>query len=198
MNKSEPVQISQLLNDWGNGDKGALDKLMPLVYKELRGLARHYMRQERAGHTLQTTALVNEAYLRLVDQRSVHWKGRGHFFAISALLMRRILLDRAKARRVVKRGADPRKVSLDEAAAVSGGSDEQIIALDEALSELEAIDPRKSKIVELRFFGGLNIDETAEVLGISTPTVGREWSLAKAWLYRAMRKGDEASKGNQE
>jgi RNA polymerase sigma factor (TIGR02999 family) len=198
MNKSEPVQISQLLNDWGNGDKEALDKLMPLVYKELRGLARHYMRQERAGHTLQTTALVNEAYLRLVDQRRVDWKGRGHFFAISALLMRRILLDRAKARRVVKRGADPRKVSLDEAAAVSGGSGEQIIALDEALSELEAIDPRKSKIVELRFFGGLNIEETAEVLGISTPTVVREWSLAKAWLYRAMRKGDEPCKGNQE
>ena len=188
MKGSRPAQITQLLNDWSNGDKAALDKLMPLVYDELRRLARYYMRRERAGNTLQTTALVNEAYLRLVDQRNVHWKCRGHFFALSAQLMRRILVDRARARRVAKRGADPRKVSLDEAAAVSAGRAEEFIALDEALSELEAVDLRKSKIVELRFFGGLNVEETAQALGISVPTVVREWSLAKAWLYRAMSK----------
>ena len=177
-------QVTQLLVDWGNGDKAALDKLIPLVYDELRRLARYYMRRERAGHTLQTTALVNEAYMRLVDQRAVRWQNRAHFFAIAAQFMRRILVDRARKRHNSKRGGDVRKVSLDQAAVVSQERAADLIALDDALTNLEAIDQRKSKVVELRFFGGLNIEETAEVMAISPATVQREWSMAKAWLYR--------------
>lgn len=184
MNAYGPEQVTQLLIDWGNGDKEALDKLMPLVYDELRRLARHYMRRERAGHTLQTTALVNEAYMRLVDQRNVHWQSRAHFFAIAAQLMRRILIDQARKRTNSKRGGDVRKVSLDEAAVVSQARAADLIALNDALTDLEAMDQRKSKVVELRFFGGLNIEETAEVMSISPATVQREWNLAKAWLYR--------------
>jgi RNA polymerase sigma factor (TIGR02999 family) len=186
MRGSQQAQITQLLVDWSSGDKAALDKLMPLVYDELRRLARFHMRRERAGHTLQTTALVNEAYMRLVDQRNVHWKCRGHFFAVAAQLMRRILIDHARGRRVAKRGGQAPRVSLDEAATVAGDRGAELIALDEALKGLESLDERKGKIVELRFFGGLNVEETAEALGISTATVVREWSLAKAWLYRAM------------
>jgi len=177
-------QVTQLLIDWSNGDKAAVDKLIPLVYDELRRLARYYMRRERAGATLQTTALVNEAYMRLVDQKNVQWQNRAHFFAISAQLMRRILIDRARKRYNSKRGGDVRKVSLDQAAIVSTGRSSDLVALDEALTDLEAIDQRKSKVVELRFFGGLNIEETAEVMSISPATVQREWSMAKAWLYR--------------
>jgi RNA polymerase sigma factor (TIGR02999 family) len=184
MSAFTPEQVTQMLVDWGNGDKTALDRLMPLVYDELRRLARHYMRRERAGHTLQTTALVNEAYMRLVDQRDVRWQNRAHFFAIAAQLMRRILVDQARKRHNTKRGGDLRKVSLDEAALVAEERGADVIALDEALKELEAIDERKSKVVELRFFGGLNIEETAEVMAISPATVQREWSMAKAWLYR--------------
>ena len=179
-----PDQLTQLLIAWGNGDKAALDSLMPIVYDELRRLARHHLRRERAGHTLQTTALVNQAYLRLVDQRKVQWQNRAHFFALSAQLMRRILLDHARRRHQAKRGGDAVRVSLDESAIVTGERDAQLIALDDALRRLEEVDERKSKVVELRFFGGLNIDETAEAMRISPATVRREWSMAKAWLYR--------------
>ena len=184
MNAFTTEQVTQLLIDWSNGDKAAVDKLIPLVYDELRRLARYYMRRERAGATLQTTALVNEAYMRLVDQKNVQWQNRAHFFAIAAQLMRRILIDRARKRYNSKRGGDVRKVSLDQAAIVSTGRSGDLVALDEALTDLEAIDQRKSKVVELRFFGGLNIEETAEVMSISPATVQREWSMAKAWLYR--------------
>jgi RNA polymerase sigma factor (TIGR02999 family) len=184
MNTFTPEQVTQLLVDWGNGDRTALDRLIPLVYDELRRLARYYMRRERNGVTLQTTALVNEAYMRLVDQRDVRWQNRAHFFAIAAQLMRRILVDQARKRTNRKRGGDVRKVSLDEAAMVSQTRAADLIALDEALVALEAMDERKSKVVELRFFGGLNIEETAEVMAISPATVQREWSMAKAWLYR--------------
>ena len=184
MNAFTTEQVTQLLIDWSNGDKAAVDKLIPLVYDELRRLARYYMRRERAGATLQTTALVNEAYMRLVDQKNVQWQNRAHFFAIAAQLMRRILIDRARKRYNSKRGGDVRKVSLDQASIVSTGRGSDLVALDEALTDLEAIDQRKSKVVELRFFGGLNIEETAEVMSISPATVQREWSMAKAWLYR--------------
>ena len=177
-------QVTQLLIDWSNGDKAALDRLIPLVYDERRRLARHYMRRERAGNTLQTTALVNEAYLRLIDQRNVRWQNRAHFFAIAAQLMRRILVDRARKRYNSKRGGGVRKVSLDEPAVVSRERGADLIEPNDALEGLEAIDQRKSKVVELRFFGGLNIEETAEVMAISPATVQREWSMAKAWLYR--------------
>jgi len=186
MNTFTPEQVTQLLVDWGNGDRAALDRLIPLVYDELRRLARYYMRRERAGVTLQTTALVNEAYMRLADQRDVRWQNRAHFFAIAAQLMRRILVDQARKRTNSKRGGDVRKVSLDEAAVMSQARAADLIALDEALSGLEAIDQRKSKVVELRFFGGLNIEETAAVMAISPATVQREWSMAKAWLYREL------------
>lgn len=186
MSTLTPEQVTQLLVDWSNGDKAALNKLMPLVYDELRRLARYYMRREREGHTLQTTALVNEAYLRLIDQRAVRWQNRAHFFAIAAQLMRRILVDRARKRHNSKRGGDVGKVSLDQAVVASQARGADLIALDDALTNLEAIDQRKSKVVELRFFGGLNIEETAEVMSISPATVQREWSLAKAWLYREL------------
>jgi len=194
MNAFTTEQVTQLLIDWGNGDKAAVDKLMPLVYDELRRLARYYMRRERAGATLQTTALVNEAYLRLVDQKKVQWQNRAHFFAIAAQLMRRILIDRARKRYNSKRGGDVRKVSLDQAAIVSTGRSSDLVALDEALTDLEAIDQRKSKVVELRFFGGLNIEETAEVMSISPATVQREWSMAKAWLYREISQSQTGDK----
>ncbi|HEY6120779.1 MAG TPA: sigma-70 family RNA polymerase sigma factor [Pyrinomonadaceae bacterium] len=178
--------VTQLLIAWSDGNQAALDKLMPLVYEELRRLAHNYMRRENPGHTLQTTALVNEAYFRLVDQKRVHWRNRSHFFAISAQLMRRILVDHARSHQYVKRGGGAHKVSLDEVAVVAQGQAAQLIALDDALVELAAIDERKSNIVELRFFGGLNVEETAEALKISPRTVMREWSMAKAWLYRTI------------
>ena len=160
------------------GQSGAR-QVNALVYDELRRLARYYMRRERAGATLQTTALVNEAYLRLIDQKNVHWQNRAHFFGIAAQLMRRILIDRARKRLNSKRGGDVRKVSLDQAEFVARGRNTDLVALDDALTDLEAIDQRKSKVVELRFFGGLNIEETAEVMAISPATVQREWSMAK-------------------
>ena len=185
--KPSPSEVTRLLRDWSNGDRAALDQLVPLVYDELRRLAHHYMRQERAGHTLQTTALVNEAYVRLIDQNSVHWQGRAHFFAIAAKMMRRILVDYARSRRYAKRGGEARQVSFDESAIVSPEKGAEMVAVDEALTDLGTRDARKSKIVELRFFGGLNIEETAEVMGISPTTVQREWRSAKAWLYQAIR-----------
>jgi RNA polymerase sigma factor (TIGR02999 family) len=179
-------ELTQLLVEWGNGNQAALDKLIPLVHEELRRMAHHYMRRERPGHTLQTSALVDEAYLRLIDQKNVHWKNRAHFFAISAQLMRRILVDHARRHHYAKRGGGARKVSLDGVMIVSSERGADLIALDDALASLADIDPRKSEIVEMRFFGGLSVEETAQALKLSPRTVMREWGLAKAWLYRTL------------
>ena len=179
-------ELIQLLLDSSAGDDAALDRLMTVVYPELRRLAHHYMRHERGGHTLQTTTLVNEAYLRLVDYKKMRWQNRAHFFAVAAQVMRRILIDHARSRNFAKRGGGAGNVSLDEAAIVSEERSAELIAVDDALMELEAWDARKSKIVELRFFGGLSIEETAEVMKISPTTVQREWRSAKAWLYNAI------------
>jgi RNA polymerase sigma factor (TIGR02999 family) len=187
-------EVTQLLVAWSNGNKAALDQLMPLVYRELHRLARRHLGRENAGHTLQTTALVNEAYLRMVGQKESQWQNRAHFFAIAAQMMRRILVDYARSRRYAKRGGGAPKVSFDEIMAVSEGRAEDVVALDEALTTLGKLDQRKSKMVELRFFGGLSIEETAEVLGVSPGTIRRDWTLAKAWLQREIRKDakDEA------
>jgi RNA polymerase sigma factor (TIGR02999 family) len=179
-----PKDVTQLLIKWSDGDPAALDNLIPLVYDDLRRLAHHYLRAERAGHTLQTTALAHEAYFRLAGQKRVDWQNRGHFFAVCAKIMRRILVDYARGRGSAKREGEAKKTSLDEAAEVGQRRPPDIVAVDEALKELEAIDPRKSEVVELRFFGGLTIEETAEILKVSHATVEREWSMARAWLYR--------------
>lgn len=186
-----PHEITQLLRAWSDGDRDALEKLSPLVYKELHRLAKHYMAGERSGHTLQTTALVNEAYLRLIDWKNVHWQNRAHFFAVSAQLMRRILVDFARSHRQAKRGGDTRQVSLDEALVVSYDRSADLVALDDALNALAEIDPRKSQIVELRFFGGLSVDETAEVLSVSPRTVLQDWAMAKVWLLREISKNSD-------
>lgn len=179
-------EVTQLLQAWGEGDQAALDRLMPLVYQELRRIAKHHMARERPGHTLQTTALVNEVYLRLVDERKVSWQDRAHFFAICARTMRRILVDFARSRLYQKRGGGEERVSLDESLIVVGGPGHHLLALDDALTHLAAHDPRKSQVVELRFFGGLSVEETAEALKISPETVMRDWKMAKAWLYREL------------
>jgi RNA polymerase sigma factor (TIGR02999 family) len=181
--------VTQLLVAWSNGDKAALDRLMPLVYTELRRLAHHYMSRERPGHTLQTTALVNEAYMRLVDQENIRWENRAHFFGIAARLMREILVDHARSRQAAKRGGGQYRLSLSEVDRIASRPDVNLIALDEALGRLEAVDPQKSRIVELRYFGGLGIEETAKVIGISPATVKRDWSMARAWLRSEI--GDE-------
>ncbi len=181
----EPQQnVTELLLSWSNGNKEALDKILPIVYEELRKQASRYLRRERAGHTLQTTALIHEAYIRLVDQRNVRWQNRAHFFGISAQMMRRILVDHARAKGRAKRGGSEIRVSLDGANLIAKGTELDIVALDEALERLEQIDLQQSKIVELRFFSGLTVEETAEVLKISPATVKRDWSMAKAWLHR--------------
>ena len=189
MTRPAPEEVSQLLHDWSNGDQAALAKVMPVVYQELHRMAHHYMRRERAGHTLQTTALVNEAYLRLADYKKMRWQSRAHFFAVAAQVMRRILVEQARSKKVAKRGGGAQQISLDETALVSAGRSAEVIAVDEALTDLESWDPRKGRIVELRFFGGLSIEETAEVLKISPTTVQREWRSAKAWLHRAIGEG---------
>src|SRR6202142_3623488 len=181
-------EVSGLLRAWGDGDRAALDRLTPIVYDELRRLARHYMKGERPGHSLQTTALVNEAYMRLVDYKNMQWQNRAHFFAVSAQLMRRILVDHAR-RRNLKRGGDMLHVSLDETAMVGSGKDADLVALDDAMNLLGRLDPRKVQVVEMRFFGGLSVEETAEVLKVSPVTVMRDWSTAKAWLYRELTGG---------
>jgi RNA polymerase sigma-70 factor, ECF subfamily len=181
-----PPNITQLLQDWSGGDHEAVDLLLPLIYDELRRAARRHMRREGAGHTLQTTALVNEAYLRLVDRKNVRWENRAHFFALAAQVMRHILVDHARRRRYQKRGGEARRVSLEEAAAVSREPGAEMIALDDALKLLAELDPRRSRVVELRFFGGLDLKETAAVLGVSPATALRDWNLAKAWLYRQL------------
>ena len=175
--------ITELLVDWGKGDQAALEKLMPLVYDELRRLASNYLRRERATHTLQPTALVNEAYLKLVDQRSAKWQNRAHFFGISAQLMRRILVDHARQHQAVKRGgSNQQRLSITSAERVAKQPEVDLLALNEALDELTHMDPQQARIVELKFFGGLSIDETAEVLRISHATVERDWKMARAWL----------------
>jgi RNA polymerase sigma factor (TIGR02999 family) len=188
MTTPAPQEVTQLLIAWGSGDQDALEKLIPLVYDDLRRLARNYMHREPAGHTLQTTALIHEAYLRLIEQKDVKWQNRAHFFAISAQLMRRILVSMARARQAHKRGGEARQVSLDEALVISEERAEEWVALDEALDALAALDPRRSRVVELRYFGGLSVEETAEVLKISPDTVMREWKRAKAWLYSELSK----------
>lgn len=183
-------EITQLLVAWGKGDQEALEQLMPLVYAELHRLAHRHIRKERPGHTLQTSALLNEAFLRLVDQRNVSWKSRAHFFAIAAQMMRRILVDYARSRRYLKRGGDAQQVSFDEELMVSRQLSADILGVHDALSELATIDERKAKVVELKFFGGLTNEETAEVLEVSPGTVMRDWTLSKAWLRLAMNKSD--------
>ena len=178
--------ITALLVGYGRGDKEALDKLMPIVYDELRRQAARYLRREQAGHTLQTTALIHEAYVRLVDQRNVQWQNRAHFFGIAAKMMRRILVDHARTKKRAKRGGSDVKVSLADATIPVKGQDLDVVALDEALNRLAEIDEQQSRVVELRFFSGLTVEETAEVMGISPATVKRDWSMAKAWLHREM------------
>jgi RNA polymerase sigma factor (TIGR02999 family) len=179
--------VTELLIQWRKGDQQALNQLMPLVYDELRKLASRYLRRERPGHTLQTTALVHEAYLKLVDQRDANWENRLQFFAVAARLMRRILVDYARRRCASKRGGDVYKLSLDEALVPSEEKDGELLALDEALDRLAAIDSQQSRVVELRVFAGLTLEETAEALNISPRTVRREWTMAKAWLHRQIR-----------
>ena len=179
-------QVTGLLLAWGQGDEAALEQLVPLVHGELRRLARRHMGHERQGHTLQATALVNEAYLRLIDVQEVHWQNRAHFFAMSARLMRRILVDFARSRHYQKRGGGAQQVSLDEALVVCKERGQDLVALDDALQALAAIDPRKSQVVEMRFFGGLSVEESAEALHISPETVMRDWKLAKVWLAREL------------
>lgn len=187
-----PQNVTQLLVEGSKGNKEALDQLLPIVYDELRRQAARYLRQELPGHTLQTTALIHEAYIRLIDQRNVQWQNRAQFFGIAAQLMRRILVDHARTKKRVKRGGSNLRVSLNEALAVTKGSEVDLIALDQALDKLAEIDPQQSRVVELRFFSGLSVAETAEVLDISPATVKRDWSVAKAWLYREIS-GDEQS-----
>jgi RNA polymerase sigma factor (TIGR02999 family) len=188
-----PQQITELLIDWNNGSPEALEKLMPLVEVELRRMAANYMRRENPGHTLQTSALVNEAYLKLIDQREVRWQNRAHFFALASQLMRRILLDHARSQRRAKRGGDAVHVNLDDVAVITPEKSEDLVALDEALLRLTEFDPNKSKIVELRFFGGLSVNEVAEVMGIAPVTVMLHWRLAKAWLQREVRRGENST-----
>lgn len=183
---SPPHEITQLLAEWSDGNQAALDELYPLVYSELRRLAHGYLRRERKGHTLQTTALINEAYLRLVDQKHVQWANRSHFFGISAQIMRRILIDHARRYDYSKRGGGAQRISLDEGAVVAKQRARELLMLDEALKSLEEIDPRRSQVVELRYFGGLNNEEIASVLKISENTVTRDWNMARAWLYQEL------------
>lgn len=186
MQTKSPKEITRLLVAWGDGDQSALEELAPLVQAELHRLAHHYMGRERPGHILQTSALVNEAYIRLIDWKNVRWQNRAHFFAVSAQLMRRILVDFGRNRQYLKRGGGALQVSLGEAAAFTGKRGTDLVALDEALTALAEVDPRKSQVVEMRFFGGLSIEEVAEVLKVSKETVMRDWRLAKVWLLREL------------
>jgi RNA polymerase sigma factor (TIGR02999 family) len=188
---------TSLLLAWGRGDQSALDQLMPLVEDELRRLARRHMSRERVGHTLQATALVNEAYLRLIEVTQVQWQNRAHFFAMASRVMRRILVDAARARRYQKRGGGAERVSLDEVLVVSSEPRHELVALDDAQSALAAIDARKSQVVEMRFFGGLSVEETAEALHVSADTVMRDWRLARGWLLRELS-GEQRDDGRKE
>ncbi len=184
--KMASEKVTLLLHQVAGGKRAAVDELTPLVYQELKRIAGGQLKGERPGHTLQATALVHEAYLKLVDQREVDWQGRAHFFGVAARLMRRILLDYARSRHRLKRGGDAHQTSLDEALVVSADRASDLVMIDEALTRLEQLDARQAKVVELRFFGGLSVEETAEAMGISTPTVKREWAMARAWLHREL------------
>lgn len=188
---SEPASqnVTKLLVQWNKGDPGALEALVPLVYDELRRLARHYLKQEKQNHTLSSTALVHEAYLRLVSQKEVTWQNRAHFFGVASQMMRRILVDHARHHAYAKRGGGAMTLALDDAVATPQRKEIDLVALDDALDSLAKLDERQSRMVELRFFGGLSIEETSEVLGISAPTVKREWASARAWLYREISRG---------
>lgn len=188
MTTASPLEITRLLSDWSRGDKAALDKLTPLVYSELRQIARRQMGRERPDHTLQPTALVNEAYLKIASQDGAEWQSRAHFFAVCAQVMRHILVDYARTHARDKRGGGAIHVSLDEAAVAVEGQAAELIALDEALGRLERLDPQKGRIIELRYFGGMSVEEVGEILKISPATVGREWRRAKAWLYNELQK----------
>ena len=188
MGKSSQKQITELLLDWSRGDAAALDQLMPTIYGELRQLASRYLRRERPDHTLQATALVHEAYLRLVDAEQVTWQNRAHFFGIAARIMRQVLVNHALAHQAAKRGGLAQKLSLEEAISFADDREVDLVALDQALKELERLDPQKCRIIELRFFSGLSIEETAEVLGVSHATVERHWRIAKLWLKRELSK----------
>lgn len=188
-----PEEITRLLEDWGEGDRDALERLMPAVYEELRRIARQYMRREGSGHTLQTTALVNEAYLRLSEGSRVRWQNRAHFFAVASRAMRHVLVDYARRSRYQKRGGGQRPVSLEESVFVPREQSAGLVALDEALRSLAQIDPRRARVVELRYFGGLELKEVAGVLSVSPATVLRDWNLAKAWLYRQLGRSHDMS-----
>lgn len=181
--------VTLLLRAWGEGDAQALERLTPLVYQELHRIARGYMARERPDHTLQTTALVNEAYVRLVDARQVTWQDRAHFFAVCARAMRRILVDHARSRAYLKRGGGNVRIQFDESFGIAWSTDSNLLELDEALNRLSLLDPRKGKVIEMRFFGGLSVEETAEALSVSPETVMRDWKMARAWLYRELSAG---------
>lgn len=184
-------EVTGLLKAWGGGDPAALERLAPVISHELQKIARHYMRREREGHTLQATALVNEVWVRLVDSTSADWRDRSHFFACAAQMMRRILVDSARARRSEKRGGPLPRINLDDAAQAGSGEDREMVALDDALDTLARLDPRKVRMIELRYFGGLSVEETAEVLKISPRSVKRDWNIAKAWLSRELSRGSD-------
>lgn len=184
------VNVTQLLVDWSEGDSAALERLMPIIYDELRRLAAHYMRKERPDHTLQPTALVHEAYLRLIDQKTVKWQNRAHFFGLAARMMRRVLVDHARGQQRAKRGGGIRELALDEAGDLAVNAAAELVALDDALVALAEMDPRKCRVVELRYFAGLSVEETAEIVGVSVNTVMRDWTAAKAWLYNEMKNED--------
>ena len=192
MENSSSSDVSELLRAWSDGDKSALDALTPIVYEELRRLARRYVRGESPGGSIQATALVNEAYMRLVDYNRMQWRNRAHFFAVAAQVMRRILVDHAR-RHNLKRGGNLQHLALDEAVIVGGERTADMVALDDAMNSLARLDPRKVQVVELKFFGGLNVEETAEVLGVSPVTVMRDWNAAKAWLYREITNGSDSA-----
>jgi len=187
VNSAQQGNITELLLAWNNGDRAALDRLIPVVYEELRRIARRHMRAEDGAHTLQATALVNSVYIRLIDQKRVNWQNRAHFFGAAAQIIRRVLVDHARARHRLKRGGNALKVSLNDGMSIPKAIEIDVVAVDEALSRLAKFDPQLGRIIELRFFGGLSIEETAEALNISSATVKRDWSTARAWLYREMR-----------
>ncbi len=189
MSDPSPQNVTKLLVQWSRGDQGALDALMPLVYEELRRVARYYLKQEKQSHTLSSTALVHEAYLRLVNQKEVTWQNRAHFFGVAAQMMRRILVDHARRHGYAKRGGGAVTLALEEVVATPQRREIDLVALDDALDSLAKLDDRQSRMVELRFFGGLSIEETSEVLGVSVPTVKREWASARAWLFREITRG---------
>ena len=188
---SDAHSVTQLLEQWNHGDREALDKLMPLIYEELRKMAKRYMSGQNPGHTLQTTALIHEAYLRMVKQKEKHFENRAHFFGVAAQAMRHILVDYARARQTARRGGGARPISLEEAALVTQERAAELVAFDDALKELEKLSKRQSRVVELRYFGGLSVEETATVLEVSSDTVMRDWSMAKTWLHRALSPAGE-------